>query len=406
MGHINKTPAGSFRANWRDPAGDQKAKSFKTRKEAAAYLAEIEDSINKGTYIDPRKGKLLFDHHALNWLESRHVEVRTHERTLSVMRTHLLPAWSGWPLAKIEHLKVQEWVNALSRKLSPASVAKCHRTLSMLMASAVRARLIPFNPCEGVKLPSAHKPQRPAQAISRKEFFKQLLPAVPTSHRALVALPAGTGLRWGECVGLTWSAIDLEDCTLRVAQVVIESGGARSVKRSPKSRAGMRTVPIPDFLLRELTALKATRLAHDPAALVFTTRTGQPPLRSTFRREVWRPALVRAGLLGSVVEIGQGKWRAEWTDDSDLLVTKYFATEDEAVGHVAAHAPGGLRFHDLRHSYATWLVSDGVPVNIVQKVMGHESASTTLNLYTHAPNQFEKRIKDVFEDPDDDSLTP
>ncbi|GAA1329212.1 hypothetical protein GCM10009610_66290 [Pseudonocardia xinjiangensis] len=50
--------------------------------------------------------------------------------------------------------------------------------------------------------------------------------------------------------------------------------------------------------------------------------------------------------------------------------------------HVARHQAGGLRFHDLRHSYATWLVDDGVPPNMVQRVMGHERSSTTLDLYT------------------------
>ena len=53
-----------------------------------------------------------------------------------------------------------------------------------------------------------------------------------------------------------------------------------------------------------------------------------------------------------------------------------------AVNRVARHQAGGLRYHDLRHSYATWLVDDGVPPNMVQRVMGHERSSTTLDLYT------------------------
>jgi integrase len=61
-----------------------------------------------------------------------------------------------------------------------------------------------------------------------------------------------------------------------------------------------------------------------------------------------------------------------------------FATEREAIEYVAQHAAGGLWFHDLRHSYATWLVSDGLPANVVQRVMGHEQASTMLNLYVLA----------------------
>jgi integrase len=61
--------------------------------------------------------------------------------------------------------------------------------------------------------------------------------------------------------------------------------------------------------------------------------------------------------------------------------------------------------HDLRHSYATWLVSDGVPVNIVQRVMGHEQASTTLNRYTHTPDDYDQRVLAAFGAPADFSPT-
>jgi len=56
-----------------------------------------------------------------------------------------------------------------------------------------------------------------------------------------------------------------------------------------------------------------------------------------------------------------------------------------------------LRFHDLRHSYATWLVSDGVPINDVAKVMGHEQTSTTLNWYTHSTRDRDRRILATFD---------
>ncbi len=59
-----------------------------------------------------------------------------------------------------------------------------------------------------------------------------------------------------------------------------------------------------------------------------------------------------------------------------------YSAEETAVAQVARRQAGGLRYHDLRHSYATWLVDDGVPPNMVQQVMGHERASTTLDLYT------------------------
>ena len=58
---------------------------------------------------------------------------------------------------------------------------------------------------------------------------------------------------------------------------------------------------------------------------------------------------------------------------------------------------GNLRFHDLRHSYATWLVSDGVPINDVARVMGHERTSTTLDRYTHSTRDRDGRIRGTFD---------
>jgi integrase len=74
-------------------------------------------------------------------------------------------------------------------------------------------------------------------------------------------------------------------------------------------------------------------------------------LRANFRQRVWLPALARSGLV---------------------------------------ERP---KFHDLRHCYATWLISEGVPVNVVQAVMGHEQASTTLNRYTHVPADTHARVR-------------
>src|SRR3954449_11717826 len=72
----------------------------------------------------------------------------------------------------------------------------------------------------------------------------------------------------------------------------------------------------------------------------------------------------------------------------------------EVPGDVARHQAGGLRFHDLRHSYATWLVDDGVPPNMVQRVLGHERATTTLDLYTRRTAN-SSRILDALNDADE-----
>lgn len=89
---------------------------------------------------------------------------------------------------------------------------------------------------------------------------------------------------------------------------------------------------------------------------VVTGPVGGSLLRGNVRRRVWLPALDAAGITG------------------------------------------GLRFHDLRHCYATWLVSRGVPVNVVQQLMGHERSSTTLDLYTHAPTDYFEQVRDALAD--------
>ncbi|MEU7779465.1 tyrosine-type recombinase/integrase [Micromonospora parva] len=188
---------------------------------------------------------------------------------------------------------------------------------------------------------------------------------------------------------------------LHVAQVAVETHGGIVLRSYPKSRAGVQAVPIPPFLVDELRQRRGAA-TPDGRALVFADRDGGPQRRSNFRRRVWLPSLVRAGLLGRVTEVAPGRWLAAWPDRDGREQRAEFLTEAAAVAHAAASAVGGLRFHDLRHSYITWLVTDGVPVNVVQRVVGHEKASTTLDRYTHTPEDYADRVRLTFAD---DSLT-
>ena len=349
MGFVRKTPAGAFRACWRDPAGKQRSKTFRTKREAGAFLAEVESALNRGTYVAPDAGRLRFGDYAARWLAGRNDERATAARDSSIMRNHVIPRWGTVPLSKIEHSAVQAWISELGQRLSPASVRECYRLTTGVMRSAVRDRLLGFNPCDGVRLPPRRRLDTDELVITRDELIAKLRPAVPDRYRALVALAGGTGLRWGECAGLCWDAIDPYAATVRVIRVAEEVSGHVRLKPYPKSRAGRRSVPLPGFAVAAL-AEHRQRFGNHPDGLVFVASTGAPLKRGTFRAKVWKPSLQRAGL------------------------------------------PLALRFHDLRHSYATWLVSDGVPVNDVAKVMGHEQTSTTLNRYTHSTAERDLRV--------------
>ena len=264
---------------------------------------------------------------------------KSYRKFSPVMRTHVEPQWGSWPLARIDHSSVQTWVTELGQRRSPELVAKCYQLTAAVLKSAVRDRLIAVNPCDGVRLPRRRKQDHQGRVISQDELLTKLLPAAPERYRALIATAAGTGLRWGEVAGLCLDAVDLAAGRLYVIRTVVEVSGHTAFKPYPKSAAGRRTIPLPRWLT-EIIANHLASYALGVDQLVFPNTVGAPLRRTLFRSRVWKPTLQRAGL-----------------DPT-------------------------LRFHDLRHSYATWLVDDGVPVNVVQRVMGHERSSTTLDLYT------------------------
>lgn len=390
MGYIRKTTAGKWKACWLDATGRQQSKNFPTRREASAFLATIESTKHTGTYVDPHAARRIkFGVYAAQWVESHNVELTTRARDLSLLKNHVVAHWGNAPLAAIDHSSVQKWVTSLTHQLSPSTVGECHRLFGAVLKSATRDRLIAVNPAKDVRLPKKRQQAGDRQTISREDFTGRLLPAVPERHRALVALAGGTGLRWGECVGLRWESVDLDAGTLRVERVAVEVNGHVTPKPYPKSRAGRRTVPVPPMvghLLEEYRELYGTGQAGE----VFINEAGTPLRRTLFRARIWRPSLVRAGLLGRVDEEGD-KFRGTWPAPAGEG-TELFKTRAQAVKAVSRHAVGGLRFHDLRHSYASWLITSGVPIPDVQRVMGHERPTTTLAIYTHVQGGSQERV--------------
>jgi integrase len=397
-GGIRRTPAGNWRAYWRAPSGRQTSKTFGTKREATTFLAQVTTAAMTGSYVSPHAGRVLFGDHARQWMESWNNEATTHARDASIMRTHVIAQWGTWPLSKIDHLSVQTWVTDLSRRLSPATVAECRRLTGAVLRSAVRNRLIAFNPCEDVKVQKRRRRDTDQQVIERVAFRQRLLPVVPDRYRGLVGVAGGCGLRWGEAAGLCADAVDLDRRLIRVIRTVIEVSGHTSFKPYPKSTAGRRTVPLPAWLVTILRD-HLDRYPRGAGDLIFANQVGAAHRRTLFRSRVWRPSLVRAGLLGLVTRDGEA-FVANWTDGS-RRDQRRFDTEPAAVKHVAQRQVGGLRFHDLRHSYATWLVDDGVPPNMVQRVMGHERSSTTLDLYTRRTED-SSRILQALDDEDSD----
>lgn len=156
-----------------------------------------------------------------------------------------------------------------------------------------------------------------------------------TRHSGIVAVAvgAGAGLRWGEATGLCLDALNLDEAYLRVIRTVVEVSGHTSFKPYPKSRAGRRTIPLPGWVV-DVLRTHLGQLGTGEAGLVFANQVGGALRRTLFRSRIWRPSLVRAGLLGSVVR-EDDHFGARWTDEHDVQHTERFDTQAQAVHQVA-----------------------------------------------------------------------
>lgn len=256
------------------------------------------------------------------------------------MRNLVLPYLGELELRHVTVERLDEWVNHLDEieGKAPATVRKAYQLSGAVLDRAVTLRKLPANPArvgEAVSLPAMDDTEM--RFLSPAEV-RQLSDAVPDRYRALILTAAYTGLRWGELGGLRVRRLNVAERRLTVAESLSEVAGVLSFK-APKTAASRRTVALPSSMADEL----AEHLSRYPAVsdgLVFTVPSGGPLRRTNFRRRVWLPAVA------------------------------------ETVGEP-------MRFHDLRHTHAAWLVAHGSHPKTIQARLGHASISTTLNTYGH-----------------------
>ena len=217
-------------------------------------------------------------------------------------------------------------------------------TLGNVMRFAVRNSWIADNPVEKLERHERPRPARhPQRALGREEIARLLGCCLP-AYRALVATALYTGMRLSELLGLVWDDVDFGRGLIHVrAQLSMAHIGSPARRVAPKTRAAVRQIPLtPQLaaLLRERRVATARSAAGD---WVFSTRNGTPLSQRNIQRSALHLAADAAGL----------------------------------------RVDGGrLRFHDLRHTFASHLIIDlGLDVVQVSRLMGHASPSTTLNIY-------------------------
>ncbi len=286
----------------------------------------------------------------------------TSRSTYERVRTWILPHIGHVQLKKLTPAHIQALYSKLqSRKLAAGSIRTVHSTLRSALRDAVKWRLIGYSPLQHVTPPRA--PEREYVVLDPYQAGVLMYAARNTPLECMIVLAVTVGLRRGELLALRWDDIDLDAKKLQVRHNAIYltlDGESKFFEGPPKSSSGKRTLSLPDIAVDALKAQRTrqrearmkTSMQWQDRGLVFCTRTGNFINKSSFYR--WFNDALRKALLKP------------------------------------------MRFHELRHSAATILLSMGVPIKVVQEILGHANIQTTLNIYGHMlPGLQEKAMGQV-----------
>ena len=323
----------------------------RTRAEVAKKLAKALSDRESGLIFDAEGLKLR--EYLSRWLEDSvkdTVRNTTYERYEQISRTHIIPMLGDVKLKGLSPTHVRGLYKEKLQTLSPRTVQYIHVTLHKALKQAVNDGLIPRNATEAVKPPQVRREEiRPLTS----EQVKQLLDAARGDRlEALYTLAVHTGLRQGELLGLKWEDVDLESGSLHVKRTLTTARGGPRLA-APKTKGSRRRVSLTRGAVDALRAHLARQLEEIDRAsslwqengLVFASEMGRPLDRRDLTSRQFKPLLKRAKL------------------------------------------PETTRFHDLRHTCATLLLTKNVNPKVVSEMLGHSNIAITLDTYSHVlPN--------------------
>lgn len=332
----------------RDTKGKRRRKYVygKTRKEVADQLKALHNDQADGINITTdRQTVKAFLARWLNEVVVHRNKLRTWEGYQRVVELYLNPYLGRVLLTKLGPEHVQKMINTLvTRELAPNTIRNIRAVLRRALNQALRWRLVTFNAASLAEIPRIE--QEEMSALDEQQARTLLRTLKGDRLEVLYRVGLSLGLRRGEILGLRWIDVNFQRATLSVARTLQRTKTKGLIFSTPKTKGSIRTIPLPRVLL---AALKLHKQRQDqegvenPHGLVFITTKGTP------------------------------------LDPDD--VTHRFKAFAKAAG-----LPSDIHFHSLRHSCATLLLAQGVPMHIVKDILGHSQISTTMR-YAHPTEQ-------------------
>ena len=334
MANIARRSNGQWRARYRDLAGKEHARHFGRKVDAQLWLDTVTTAVHTGSYVDPTRMRLTLGEWSGQWLATKvDLKPTTRRGYEWALRVHILPTWGPVRLGDITHQGIAAWVAGLTESgLGASSVRQAHRVLSLVLALGVRDGRLARNPAVGVPLPRA---LRGEQVFLTHEQVDQLAEASGRNRLAILFL-AYTGVRYGEMAALRvrQPRPDAAPCADRRGRRRRQR--ARGVGHAEDPPAAARC---PSRAFSPTSSLCTSRARHRDDFVFAAEKGGVLHLRN-FRRTSFDPAVRAVGL-------------------------------------------DGLTPHALRHTAASLAIASGANVKVVQTMLGHKSATMTLDLYGH-----------------------
>lgn len=344
-GSIHQRSSGSWRAQISSGV-KRYGKTFKKKADAQDWLRKMQNQLEMGLEIEG--GKLTLAEYLPQWLEMRKTSLRpsTVYQYRQIIRDHIIPHAGEIPLRDLRLARVERlYTNLHDLGVSVRTVQFVHAVLHAALAKAIKYGHIGRNPAHGASLPrNTHSEMNVLDANQVTQF---LIAAQDSRYEALYSLAIHTGMRQGELFGLKWTDLNWNHGELKVQrQVKLETGKGWTFA-DPKTKRGRRTIKLGNEILKLLRTHKKNQDAQKSImgsrwkenGLVFPSLAGTPSNPSNLRKEFLK-VLDRAGL-------------------------------------------PRIRFHDLRHTAASLMLSNGIPLNVVSNRLGHSQPSTTLDIYAH-----------------------
>lgn len=386
-GHIERRSAESWRIEaWApvDPVSGNRRRVRRTirgtKKDAQRELTRLLRDIDAGL-ISTEGSRVTVEEFMTQWIAHMEHRLRptTFDRYAGVTRRNIIPMLGHVQLAKLRPSHIQAFEATLLKSgrltgggLSARTVLHIHRVFSEALGQAVRWQIIAANPALAVQPP---RPARPKLTIPDAESVERLVRAAKETRFYIpVLLAAATGMRRSEILGLRWSAVDLERGLVRV--VLTYQRSSRGCEfADPKTDRARRTIMVPAFAIQEL---RRHRLAQRQAKRI--------------AGDSWQDNEL-------VVELGDGRPM----DPSEF--SRKFRSLAKKTGL------SGVRLHDLRHAFATMLLTSGVHPKIASEALGHSTIGITLDTYSHVLPSMQEKAAAAIQDAlggllDDDEPSP